>query len=88
MTKFVVAILLLALTMPASAQDTHSANYILPGCKSWLDRGEKLFAPDEAFCAGFVIGLGYGAWGKDFCSPRGDERSGGGRRHQVHRGKA
>jgi hypothetical protein len=35
MTKFAVAILLLALMMPASAEDTDSANYFLPGCKGF-----------------------------------------------------
>jgi hypothetical protein len=39
MTKpsFVVAILL-ALTLPASAEDLRSANYMLPGCKAYVDR--------------------------------------------------
>jgi hypothetical protein len=37
MTKFAVAILLLALTMPACAEDINSANYFLPGCKGTLD---------------------------------------------------
>ena len=69
--RLAVAILLLALTVPASAQDRNSANYLLPGCKSWLDRGTKPLAPDEAFCAGFVIGLGYGVGGNHFCPPNG-----------------
>jgi len=58
MTKFAVAILLLALTMPASGQDRNSANYILPGCKSWLDRGTKQLAPDEAFVLDLLLALG------------------------------
>jgi hypothetical protein len=39
MTKpsFVVAILL-ALTLPASAEDLRSASYMLPGCKAYVDR--------------------------------------------------
>jgi Rap1a immunity proteins len=72
--RYAVAILL-ALTMPASAADTNSANFYLPGCKGWLDREKKLLAPDEALmqglCAGLVVGLGYGAGGKDFCQPKG-----------------
>jgi Rap1a immunity proteins len=74
MTKpsFAVAILV-ALTMPASAEDLNSANFLLPGCKGWLDREKKLPAPDEAlvqgFCAGFVVGLVYGAGGN--CQPKG-----------------
>jgi hypothetical protein len=36
MTKYAVAILL-ALTLPASAQDTTTANQMLPGCKGLLD---------------------------------------------------
>jgi N-acetylmuramoyl-L-alanine amidase len=35
--RYAVAILL-ALTIPASAEDAHSANFILPGCKGILDR--------------------------------------------------
>jgi hypothetical protein len=33
MIRYAVAILLLALTMPASAEDMNDANSILPGCK-------------------------------------------------------
>ena len=69
--RLAVAILLLALTVPASAQDRNSANYLLPGCKSWLDSEKKLLAPDEAFCVGFVVGLGYGVGGNHFCPPQG-----------------
>jgi hypothetical protein len=76
MTKLVVATLL-ALTMQASAEDTHSANFILPGCKGFLDR-ENTPPPSEVFrqgvCAGFVDGLGYGVGGKDFCPPNGVTR--------------
>jgi Ssp1 endopeptidase immunity protein Rap1a len=72
--RYAVAILL-ALTMPASAEDTRSANFYLPGCKGWLDREKNVLAPDEALeqglCAGFVIGLGYGVGGRDFCKPEG-----------------
>jgi hypothetical protein len=73
MTRYAVVILL-ALTMPASAQDTNSANYFLPACKGFSGH-EGLPPPNEAlrrgFCAGIVIGLAYGAGGKDFCQPNG-----------------
>jgi hypothetical protein len=71
MTKLAVAILL-ALTMPASAEDLNSANYYLPGCKGWLDREKKVPGPVEALkeglCAGFIEGLTYIG---TFCVPSG-----------------
>ena len=67
MTKFAVAILLVALTMPASAEDINSANYILPGCKGSL--GTQMW--EQGRCAGFIEGLGYGVGGRDFCLPKG-----------------
>ena len=74
MTKLVVVILL-ALTMPASAQDIDSANYFLPGCKAFLVRDKSEVPLTEIFasmrCAGFVDGLVYGVGGKDFCRPNG-----------------
>jgi hypothetical protein len=62
MTKFVVAILL-ALTMPASAADTTSANYYLPGCKG--PPGQW----DQGLCAGFVAGVVYAA-APNLCVPQ------------------
>jgi hypothetical protein len=70
MTRYAVAILL-ALTMPARAADLHSANYVLPGCKGFLDKKSVPF-PDEAimegYCVGFLEGLAYTT---DFCQPKG-----------------
>jgi hypothetical protein len=72
MTRYAVAILLVALTMPASAQDSNSANFFLPGCKGWLDE-KNPFDPSEALsqglCAGFVGGLLFGIGGNYFCPP-------------------
>ena len=65
MTKFAVAILLLALTMPASAEDMNDANSILPGCKGTL--GTQMW--EQGRCAGFIEGLSYGVGGRDFCPP-------------------
>jgi hypothetical protein len=75
MTKFAVAILLLALTVPASAQDTsvqRSANEMLSGCKGFLDdnmTGVSMFYKGR--CVGFLAGLVYGVGGEDFCLPKG-----------------
>jgi len=48
MIRYAVAILL-ALTMPASAEDMNSANSILPGCKGSL--GTQMW--EQGRCAGF-----------------------------------
>jgi hypothetical protein len=70
MTKFAVAILMLALTTPASGQEANSANFYLPGCKGSLGpQGTPLWG--QGLCYGFIAGLGYMAIGKDFCSPDG-----------------
>jgi Rap1a immunity proteins len=72
MTKFAVAILLLALTMPASAQDTTTANQMLPGCKGLLDNSmtSGVSVYQQGRCGGYVAGLVYGG-GQEFCSPKG-----------------
>jgi hypothetical protein len=73
MTKFAVAILL-ALTMPASAEDLDSANHILPGCKGFLSRGSTptlIESLQQGRCLGFIQGLVHGVGGKDFCLPKG-----------------
>ena len=54
MRKLAVAILL-ALTMPASAEDMNDANSILPGCKG--TRGTQMW--EQGRCAGFIEGLRY-----------------------------
>jgi Rap1a immunity proteins len=70
--RFAVAILL-ALTMPASAQETTTANQMLPGCKGLLDNrmtsGVSVY--QQGRCGGYVASLVYGAGGKDFCQPKG-----------------
>ena len=72
MTKFAVAILL-ALTIPASAQDTTTANQMLPGCKGLLDdsitSGVSVY--HQGRCGGYVAGLVYGGGEQEFCSPKG-----------------
>jgi Rap1a immunity proteins len=71
MTRYAVAILL-ALTMPASAQDIDSANYILPGCKGFVDRKSPPTLSEAMWqgrCAGFIEGLWIGIGGKDLCPP-------------------
>jgi hypothetical protein len=71
MTKFAVAILL-ALTMPASAQDTTTANQMLPGCKGLLDNrmtsGVSVY--QQGRCGGYVASLVYGVGEQEFCSPK------------------
>jgi Ssp1 endopeptidase immunity protein Rap1a len=69
--RYAVAIMLLALTLPASAQ---SANTMMPACKAYVDGVVRPFmdAQIEFFeygrCFGFVEGLAYtGA----FCVPSG-----------------
>src|SRR5689334_12168091 len=72
--RYAVAILL-ALTMPASAQETsvqRSANEMLSGCKGFLDdnmTGVSMF--NRGRCVGFVAGLVYRVGGEDFCLPKG-----------------
>jgi len=71
MKRFAVAILL-ALTMPARAEDIGSANYFLPGCKAYLD--DSMAGVLMLFggrCIGFIEGLVYGVEGEDFCQPKG-----------------
>jgi hypothetical protein len=77
MTKLVVAILLLALTMPASAEDMDivSANSLLPGCKGYLNRESTPTttingASKAGACAGFVLGVGW-AGSSIVCLPQG-----------------
>jgi Rap1a immunity proteins len=73
MTRYAVAILLLALTIPASAEDTNSANYYLPGCKGLLDNrmtsGVSVY--QQGRCGGYVASLVYGVGEQDFCPPKG-----------------
>src|SRR5262245_28168327 len=42
----------------AAAEDIlTSANYILPGCKAFLDRGNNTDLMKQGFCMGMVVGL-------------------------------
>jgi hypothetical protein len=71
---YAVAILLLALTMPARAEDTKSANYVLWGCKALLAGGEPTVgeAWSRGHCVGFIAGLVYGTGGGTLvCQPEG-----------------
>jgi hypothetical protein len=56
MTRYAVAILV-ALTMPASAEDTNSANYNLPGFKPLDPRSTATWK--HGLCAGFVAGVAF-----------------------------
>jgi hypothetical protein len=66
--RYAVAILL-ALTMPASAETT--ADQMLPGCKGLLNNSmtSGVSVYHQGRCAGFIVGLMYGVWGRDFCRP-------------------
>lgn len=70
MTRYAVAILL-ALTMPASAEDIVSANSFLPGCKSFLSH--NMLTPADALrggrCTGFVQAFLAASPILDFCQP-------------------
>jgi len=72
---FVVATILLALMVPASAEHTDSANYFLPGCKGTLGRGPEN-TPEwrRVLCRAYINGLVYGAQGMGFCPPEGVSR--------------
>ena len=72
LTRYAILILL-ALTTPASAQDTTTANQMLPGCKGLLDdrmtSGVSVY--QQGRCGGYVASLVYGVGGQEFCSPEG-----------------
>jgi hypothetical protein len=73
MTKYAVAILL-ALTIPASAGDVDSANYMLPLCKRSLGTSQisdPVLTVEHGRCAGFIQGIVFGMEGRDFCLPKG-----------------
>jgi Rap1a immunity proteins len=79
MTKFAVAILV-ALTMPARAEDLESANFYLPGCKGFIalqSRPTLDGAWRQGQCVGFIDGLMYGVGGTLFCPPKGGTTSQG-----------
>jgi hypothetical protein len=69
MTKFAVAILL-ALTMPASAEVTDSANFLLPGCKALGRERESTPEWRRILCLAYIQGLVSGAGGKETCPPK------------------
>ena len=67
--RYAVAILI-ALTMPASAEDLNSANYFMSGCKGFLDASTPTVnAVNQGLCAGFIAGIGYAA--ASVCVPQG-----------------
>jgi hypothetical protein len=73
--RYAVAILL-ALTMPASAEDTDSANYFLPGCKGLLGRdltttSKNMLTWKNTLCLAYIQGLLYAGGGNHFCQPNG-----------------
>jgi hypothetical protein len=63
--KALVVAILLALTVPASAEDMNSANYLLPACKAFLARETTpptlSGASSQGHCVGFVDGLVHAA---------------------------
>jgi hypothetical protein len=48
----------LALTIAAAAEDTGSANYILPGCQDFLNL-KRPHTDRQGFCAGTVAGISF-----------------------------
>jgi len=48
----------LALTVTAAAEDTNSANYILPGCQNFLSLKQPR-TDRQGFCAGTVAGISF-----------------------------
>jgi len=48
----------LALTIAAAAEDTGSANYILPGCQDFLNLNQP-HTDRQGFCAGTVAGISF-----------------------------
>ena len=72
MTKFAVAILLLALTAPVSAEENpHSANSYMPGCRDFIAVNWGRDAYQRGKCIGFIAGLIYEAAETSFCLPHG-----------------
>jgi hypothetical protein len=71
--RYAVAILLLALMVPARAEDQGSANFMLPGCKGYLSQNMSTYvdAIRIGLCSGFINGLLYGVGGKEICQPKG-----------------
>src|SRR5262249_14176854 len=72
MTRYAILILL-ALTMPASAQATTTANQMLQGCKGLRDdrMNSGVSVYQQGRCGGYVASLVYGVGGQEFCSPEG-----------------
>jgi hypothetical protein len=72
MTRYIIAILLALTTMPASAEDLGSANYILRGCKAFIVRENTMPTPSDAMRQGHCVGLLDGlAYTGNFCVPKG-----------------
>ena len=73
--RYAVAILL-ALSVPASAEDTDSANYFLLGCKGLLGRdltttSKNMLTWKNTLCLAYIQGLLYAGGGNHFCQPNG-----------------
>ena len=67
--RFAVAILL-AMTMPVSAEVTDSANFLLPGCKALGRERESTPEWRRILCLAYIQGLVSGAGGKETCPPK------------------
>ena len=73
--RYAVAILL-ALSVPASAEDTDSANYFPLGCKGLLGRdltttSKNMLTWKNTLCLAYIQGLLYAGGGNHFCQPNG-----------------
>jgi hypothetical protein len=63
-------VILLALTMLASAEDTDSANFLLPGCKALGRERESTPGWRGILCLAYIQGLVSGVGGKETCPPK------------------
>ena len=62
--------ILLALTMPVSAEVTDSANFLLPGCKALSRERESTPEWRRILCLAYIQGLVSGVGGKETCPPK------------------
>jgi hypothetical protein len=62
------AVAAVALTGPVSAEsDLGSANYMLPGCRSFMQKASNYSDFDQGVCVGVIRGIVYAA--RDICAP-------------------
>ena len=68
--KALVAAILLALTMPVSAEVIDSANFLLPGCKALGRERESTPEWRRILCLAYIQGVVSGVGGKETCPPK------------------